>query len=125
LRLRVTEVTRKLVAAGIVSAVHDVAAGGLGVAITEMAITGGVGVIAARVRTHDALFSESPSRVVVAVSTENMGVVENMAQSMGVPLMRIGLAQGDQISFKGLVEGSLADATDQWRSKLPSAMGAV
>lgn len=123
--LRVTEVTRKLVAAGIVSAVHDVANGGLGVAIAEMAIAGGVGVIAARVKTHDALFSESPSRVVVAVSIENMGVVENMAQSMGVPLMRLGLAQGDQISFKGLVEGSLADATDQWRSKLPSAMGAV
>ena len=121
---RVAEVTRKLVSGGVLSAVHDVGTGGLGVALAEMAIAGGVGVIAARVADHDSLFSEAPSRVIVAVEPDNMGMVQNMAESMGVPITRLGLAQGDQISFKGLVEGSLADATEQWTNRLPEAMGA-
>ena len=113
MHLRVAEVTRGLVSGGVVSAVHDIGTGGLGVAIAEMAIAGGVGVMAARIKTHDQLFSEAPSRVVVAVDKDNMQIVENMAESMGVPITRLGLATGDQISFKGLVEGSLADATAQ------------
>jgi len=125
MHLRVAEVTRGLVSGGVVSAVHDIGTGGLGVAIAEMAIAGGVGVMAARIKTHDQLFSEAPSRVVVAVGKDNMQIVENMAESMGVPITRLGLATGDQISFKGLVEGSLADATEQWRTRLPSAMGAA
>ena len=124
MHLRVAEVTRGLVSGGVVSAVHDIGAGGLGLALTEMAIAGGVGAVAARIADHDALFSEAPSRVIVAVAPDNMGLVENMAESMGVPLTRLGLATGDKISFKGLVEGSLEDATTQWRDRLPTAMGA-
>ena len=124
MHLRVAEVTRKLVADGTLSAVHDIGGGGLGVALTEMAIAGGVGAIAARVADHDALFSEAPSRVIVAVAPDNMQIVEELAASMDVPLTRLGLATGDQISFKGLVEGSLEDATSQWRDRLPTAMGA-
>ena len=116
---RVAEVTRKLVSGGIVSAVHDVAAGGLGLALAEMAIAGDVGVIAARVADHDALFSEAPSRVVVAVESDNMQVVENMAASLDVPVTRLGLATGDKISFKGLVEGSLAEATQVFEDSTP------
>ena len=120
---RVADVTRKLVSGGIVSAVHDVAAGGLGLALAEMAIAGGVGVIAARVADHDALFSEAPSRVVVAVESDNMQMVENMAASLDVPVTRLGLATGDKISFKGLVEGSLAEATEIFKDRLPTVMG--
>jgi len=124
MHLRVAEVTRGLVSGGVVSAVHDIGTGGLGVALTEMAIAGGVGAIAARVSDHDALFSEAPSRVIVAVAPDNMQLVENMAEQMNVPLTRLGLATGDTISFKGLVEGSLEDARSQWASRLPTAMGA-
>ena len=106
------------------SAVHDIGGGGLGVALTEMAIAGGVGAIAARVADHDALFSEAPSRVIVAVAPDNMQIVEELAAAHEVPLTRLGLATGDTISFKGLVEGSLEDATTQWRDRLPNAMGA-
>ena len=124
MHLRVAEVTRKLVSDGVLSAVHDIGGGGLGVALTEMAIAGGVGAIAARVADHDALFSEAPSRVIVAVAPDNMQVVEELAAAHEVPLTRLGLATGDKISFKGLVEGSLEDATTQWRDRLPTAMGA-
>ena len=124
MHLRVAEVTRKLVSDGVLSAVHDIGGGGLGVALTEMAIAGGVGAIAAHVADHDALFSEAPSRVIVAVAPDNMQVVEELAAAHEVPLTRLGLATGDKISFKGLVEGSLEDATTQWRDRLPNAMGA-
>ena len=124
MHLRVAEVTRTLVSDGVLSAVHDIGGGGLGVALTEMAIAGGVGAIAARVADHDALFSEAPSRVIVAVAPDNMQIVEGLAAAHDVPLTRLGLATGDTISFKGLVEGSLEDATSQWRDRLPNAMGA-
>ncbi|MGI9605394.1 MAG: phosphoribosylformylglycinamidine synthase subunit PurL [Acidimicrobiales bacterium] len=124
MHLRVAEVTRKLVSGGVVSAVHDVAAGGLGLAIAEMAIAGGVGAVAARVPDHDALFSEAPSRVVVGVAPDNMQIVENAAQSLGVPVTRLGLATGNSISFKGLMEVTLDEATEAWSDRLPAAMGA-
>ncbi len=121
---RVAELTRNLVSGSVVSAVHDVAEGGLGSALVEMALAGDIGVVAARIPDHDALFSEAPSRVVVAVAPENVPMVENMAAALEVPVVRIGLATGDMISIKGLVEGSLADARAQHEGRLPEAMGA-
>ncbi len=123
LHLRVAEVTRALVSGGLVSAVHDVGAGGLGLAVAEMAIAGGVGAIAARVADHDALFSEAPSRVVVCVAPDTMSTVEQMAESMGVPITRLGLATGDRISFKGLLDGALDEAQAIFSSRIPDALG--
>jgi phosphoribosylformylglycinamidine synthase len=123
MHLRVAELTRNLVSGSIVSAVHDVAGGGLAVALAEMALAGDVGVVAARIHDHDSLFSEAPSRVIVAVAPDDMQTVENMAAALGVPVTRLGLATGESISIKGLVEGSLADARAQFENRLPAAMG--
>jgi len=123
MHIRVAQLTRTLVTGSVVSAVHDVAAGGLGLALAEMAIAGDVGVVAARIHDHDALFSEAPSRVVVAVPPDNVPVVENMAAALEVPTVRLGLATGDRISIKGLVDGSLADARARFDNRLPEAMG--
>ena len=52
----------------VVSGIHDVSGGGLGVALTEMAVRSGVGVRVAGVADHAELFSEAPSRVVVCTT---------------------------------------------------------
>ena len=48
----VADVVRSLVAGALVLGVHDVSTGGLGLALGEMAIAGGVGFKAARVADH-------------------------------------------------------------------------
>ena len=52
----------------LVSGIHDVSGGGLGVALAEMAVRSGVGLRVAGVADHHELFTEAPSRVVVCTT---------------------------------------------------------
>ncbi|HEX3980917.1 MAG TPA: phosphoribosylformylglycinamidine synthase subunit PurL, partial [Acidimicrobiales bacterium] len=56
------------IGAPLVSGVHDVSGGGLGVALAEMAVRSGVGFSVAGVADHHELFTEAPSRVVVCTT---------------------------------------------------------
>ena len=122
--LRVAGVTRSLVASGLLAGVHDVSNGGLAVALTEMAVRSNLGISAARIAGVAELFSESPSRVILCVPPENIGAVENVCAGAGVPVSRIGVAGGDRISVKGLLDIALADAVSAWTDRIPSALGA-
>jgi phosphoribosylformylglycinamidine synthase len=119
----VAGVVRTAVNARLVSAVHDVSTGGLGVCAAEMAIAAGVGCTLARVPDHRVLFAETPGRVLVAVSADRVGVIEDMAAAAGVPAERVGLAHGDRIAVKGLVDIALTDVHAAWRDRLPEALG--
>ena len=46
-----------------------------------------------------------------------------MAEHASVAVTRLGLATGDRLVIKGLVDVGLADATTQWRDRLPLAFG--
>lgn len=120
---RVADLVRGLVNDGVVSAVHDVSTGGLGACAAEMAIASGVGCTLARVPDHATLFSESPSRVLVAVSPEMMGDVETRASAGGVPFARVGLATGDRMTIKGLLDVAVSDLDSSFRDRLPEALG--
>ncbi len=119
----VADLTRALVTGGLVSGVHDISVGGLGVALAEMAVASGVGFSVARVADHRALFAEGPSRVVVVVAPEVLANVVAMAEHAGVAAVRLGLATGERLVVKGLVDVALADATTEWRDRLPLALG--
>jgi phosphoribosylformylglycinamidine synthase len=103
--------------------VHDVSEGGLAVALAEMAVRSGVGCNVARIADHRALFGEGPSRVVVAVSADQLVDIEQAASAAGVPVTRLGVASGDRIKIKDLVDVALTDAVDAWRNCLPVALG--
>jgi phosphoribosylformylglycinamidine synthase subunit PurL len=107
-----------------VAGVHDVSAGGLALALAEMAVRSGVGASVARIADHAELFSESPSRALLCVAPEVLTNVESVLDHAGVPYARIGVAQGDRISVKGLLDVPLADAREAWRDRLPAALGA-
>ena len=47
------------------------------------------------------------------------------AESAGVPVAQLGLAAGDRLSVKDLLDVGLADATTAWRDRLPNAFGAA
>ena len=117
------ELVRALVADGVVSGAHDVAEGGLAATLAEMAVAGGVGFTVARVHDVVDLFGEASGRVVVAVPPDAMAGVEERAAAAGVAAVRLGLAGGDRLVVKGLLDVALADAADAWRNRLPSALG--
>ena len=118
------EFVRSVVATRRVAAVHDVSRGGVGAALTEMAIASGVGFSCARIPSHRELFSEAPSRVVMAVGGESLSQVIESAEHWGLDVERIGLATGDRISVKGLFDLPLANARTAWRDRIPAALGA-
>jgi phosphoribosylformylglycinamidine synthase len=122
--LKVADVVRQLVIGDVVAGIHDVSGGGLGVALAEMAAKSGIGVSVARVANAAELFAEGPSRVVVCVDPESMGIVENICEQSGVPISRIGVAGGDRFSVKGLVDLPLSEVIDAWTNHIPSALGA-
>ncbi len=114
---------RTLVTGGLVSGAHDVSSGGLGLALAEMAVRSGVGVSVARIAGAAELFSESPSRAILAVAPEVLTNVENVLEHAGVPYARIGVAGGDRITVKDLLDLPLAEAVGVWRDRLPHALG--
>ncbi len=120
----VAGVVRDLVTGGLVAGVHDVGQGGLGLALAEMAVRSGIGFQAARIAGDAELFSESPSRAVVCVEPDLLTTVEAVCEQAGVPFARIGVATGDRLSVKGLLDVSLTDAATTWRDRLPEALGA-
>ena len=113
-----------LVNEGVLLGAHDISSGGLGAALAEMAVASGVGVRCARVADHIDLFSESVGRVVICVDAEIMRPVIDRCEAAGVPVTQLGVATGDRISVKGILDVALADAVDAWRNRIPDALGA-
>jgi len=123
MHMRVADLVRSLVLDDLLEGVHDLSAGGLGVALAEMAARSGVGVHVARVGDHRALFGEGPSRVVLSVDPERLTGVLHRAEDGEVHASRIGLATGDRVIVKGLVDLSLAALTSAFTGRLPEALG--
>ncbi len=124
LHQRVAGFVRFLVGDGLVDGVHDISAGGLGVAVAEMVARSGVGAHLARVPDHRALFGEGPSRVLCCVDPERLTEVLAAAEAAGVPTTRIGLATGDRLIVKGLLNVAVDEVAHAYRDRLPEALGA-
>jgi phosphoribosylformylglycinamidine synthase subunit PurL len=119
---RLLDVVASVVAeGGLVDSVHDVSDGGLGVTLAECAVASGVGGVVSNPGDHAALFSESPSRVVIGTTRPDELLVRAAAE--GVPGRVIGEARGDRLVVEGLVDLAVAGIREAWRSALPSALG--
>ena len=98
--------------------VHDVAGGGLAVALAEMAVVAGVGVRVALAEPAE-LFSEHPGRFVVATS-DAAGLLAR-ARAAGVDAELLGTAGGDRISV-GPLDVALAPLATRRDRALPEAL---
>ena len=123
--LAVAGLVRDLARSGDLAGAHDVADGGLGLALAEMAVRSGVGLHVTGVDDHAALFSEAPSRVVVCVAPDRLDAVLARAAEAGVPATVLGEAGGDRIVAEGLVDLDLAVAIGRYSGALPSVMAAA
>jgi phosphoribosylformylglycinamidine synthase len=89
------EFVRQLIAAGKVSAVHDVSDGGLLVALAEMALKGGIGCQIEEIGDHFTAFGEDQGRYVVT------SAVADQIQAAGIPMTRIGTTGGSAVAGPG------------------------
>ena len=77
---------------GLVTSVHDLADGGLAVALVEASVRRGLGV-SLQLPGGDptvALFSESPARALVSLSGEHYAAFAELCTEHGIPLARLG-----------------------------------
>ena len=105
------EFVRKLIDAGRVTAVHDVADGGVAVALAEMALAGGIGADVATMgaATLDA-FAEDQGRYVVTMpwdDRDSWNAFKAEADVAGVAASWIGFTSGDTLSWRGREDAPL------------------
>lgn len=131
---RVQEACRAAIRAGLVDVAHDCSDGGLAVALAEMCIAGEVGAqvnVAAlevehrNIRSDVALFSEEPSRILIALTAEMWAEMENFAQANGVGLFYLGASGGDRFTvirqeqaMTNVIDLPLLEIDKAWRGGL-------
>jgi len=102
--------------AGLVRSAHDVAEGGLAVALAESAIGDGERPFAVDVRLEDELpdaallFGEAQGRVIVSCAAEDVDRVAGIASAHGVEVVRIGAVGDPGGRFRIRSRGGIVDA---------------
>jgi phosphoribosylformylglycinamidine synthase len=100
-------------AAGMLASAHDVAEGGLLVALAECCLASGIGVRCPPLAEHSGLsltgafFGESQSRFVVSVGPRAMPEIQSLARRLEVEVLVLGMAGGDALEFEGQLRVSL------------------
>lgn len=114
----------RLVEQSLVTAAIPIAEGGLAIAASRMAISGGTGV---RLQVHSdllplrILFSETPGFLLEA-APENRAGIENALATAGIWWQRIGTSGGNRISLQDSIDLSLEEASSHYREGLRSAL---
>jgi phosphoribosylformylglycinamidine synthase subunit PurL len=118
---KVQRVVREAIAAGEVRTAHDVSLGGLAVAIAEMAIHSGIGVmisLPADGRSDLFWFGERASSILVAVETAQAAAVLYRAAAANVPATVIGTAIATEIVYGPGDSVALTVANERYESAL-------
>jgi phosphoribosylformylglycinamidine synthase len=109
---------------GVLASAHDVSDGGLAQALVESSLHGGVGV---HVRLEGdvfvALFSESATRVVVAVESADADRLIGGCVQHGIPVTRLGRTGGDALVVEGEFDIPLTELRVAYESTLPKLFG--
>ncbi len=121
---------------GLVAAAHDLSEGGLAQALLEASLRYGVGADVALdgvtgrdgVTPFAALFSESTARALVAVDPEHESELVAVAESAGVPVLRLGRTGGEELVVAGGFDGetftvALDEAREAHEGTLPRIFG--
>jgi phosphoribosylformylglycinamidine synthase subunit PurL len=114
---------RALLATGHVSACHDLADGGLLVALAEMAMAGAIGATLACPAgppQHAFLFGEDQGRYLLSTAEPDM--VKAAAEKAGVPALLLGRTGGDQLTLQGGSAISVAELRQRNEAWLPGYM---
>jgi phosphoribosylformylglycinamidine synthase len=106
------------------SSAHDVAEGGLAVALAEACITQPEGVIGARItvtgdlRADALLFGESQSRVLVSLPQVALPRLQELTRSANLPLTVLGEVGGTDLDIAGYLRFPVEMLQREWRTAL-------
>lgn len=121
--LRMLQVLQHVATGDFPAAAHDISAGGLAVALAEMAVTADVGAkiendSVATDRVDVTWFGESASRVLLAVPPEQADHVTMLAREWDVPAVRIGHAGGTSLNLANVADIPLSELRQASESAL-------
>ncbi len=120
---------RQAILQGKIKACHDVADGGLLVAVAEMALAGKRGVTLnaapAGIPAHAYFFGEDQARYVLEIAPADLPALEAAAKAAGVPFAIIGETGGQALTIGSERPISLGELRRVHESWLPSYMGAA
>ncbi|SHF17314.1 phosphoribosylformylglycinamidine synthase subunit II [Seinonella peptonophila] len=117
---------------GIVTAAHDLAEGGIALALAESCMDSGLGAEITLSSPHShvtALFSESQSRVLVSVKKSDMEKLEQLAAKYQIPCTRIGEVIEQEkllieVNGEEVIGRSIPDIKQLWEGAIPCKMKA-
>ena len=113
--------------AGLLRSAHDLAEGGLLVALAESCLLGGMGLRGPALKPEDGLrldaafFSESQSRFIISAASRAMPELQTLARRHRVEIQLLGMAGGDEIEFEGQLRVNLGELRRAWESGLDGA----
>ena len=120
---------RKLIRSGVATACHDLSDGGLGVALAEMAIAGGLGATVTDVEGNDPIltfFGEDQGRYLVTLNLDPQGAeiaaLWKEAEDLGIFAPWIGTTGGTTLTLGGAKPVSVATLKGAHESWFPSFM---
>ena len=126
LEKRVQASCRDAIEAGLITSAHDCSEGGLGVALAECSIQGGIGFTGdfpIDDRWDVTLFGERQSRIVVGLPEGQWEALVRLASDTGVPVVKLGYTGGDRFQFKGQVDLPVSQISEVWNKGLEAASG--
>lgn len=119
-------VLREMIGRGQILSAQDVSEGGLGVALAELCIHGGVGAEVTPEEGLDVttwLFSETASRTVVALAKEGVAELRTLAENLGTAVVELGQVMGKSLVVTGTFEINVAELREVFEGAFPALMG--
>lgn len=114
---------------GLVQSAHDLAEGGLAVALAESSISGGLGAqinVETSLRSDHALFSETQSRILLSAAPDKASALEAHLRGLGVPVAILGTVEGTRLTVEVNGQPALNEAVASlkqiWEDVIPCLM---
>ena len=101
---------------------HDLSLGGLAASLIEMSLQKNIGAKISLENIGEELLSETPGRVLIAVSSKHSQTVTELARSKKVLMRKIGKTGGTSLKFNAL-EISLDELSDAYKSTFRRLFG--
>lgn len=136
LECAVQQVCLEAAEAGLLASAHDCADGGLAIALAECcfsslnrsAVGAEVDIAESSLSSTSALFSESPSRIILSFPTSSLALVEDLAARANCPIAILGRVGGSQLRIKlgdeELISTEVNQLESVWRGSLAEKLEA-